>query len=88
MAQKATIEVEEEVVYGIEMGHTSGIVYYKVSESGDYYFVADRLSEPILSYILQTPDREELAQEVLLSGSTSGLDKITYDLTLDVYRER
>ena len=79
VAQKATIEVEEEVVYGIEMGHTSGIVYYKVSESGDYYFVADRLSEPILSYILQTPDREELAQEVLLSGSTSGLDKITYD---------
>ncbi len=79
VAQAATIEVKEGEVYGIEMGHTSGIVYYEVPEDGDYYFVSDRLSEPILSYVLQTPGREELAQELVLSGSTSGLDKLTYD---------
>ncbi|MDO5725576.1 MAG: zinc ABC transporter substrate-binding protein [Tissierellia bacterium] len=77
--QGDTISVEEDIVYGIEMGHESGMVYYELPEDGKWIFICDRVSEPILSYELLNHDGELLEKEVLLEGSTSGFDKITYD---------
>ncbi len=80
VSQYDTIEAKDSTVYKIKMGHTSGGVYIKVKESGTYYFVSDRLSEALLSYRFLKPDGEEdMPWEVLLAGSTSNLDKLTYD---------
>ncbi|NLJ63974.1 MAG: zinc ABC transporter solute-binding protein [Christensenellaceae bacterium] len=80
VSQYDTIEAKDSTVYKIKMGHTSGGVYIKVKESGSYYFVSDRLSEALLSYRFLKPDGEEdMPWEVLLAGSTSNLDKLTYD---------
>ena len=78
--QYSLIEVENEKVYQMKMGHTSGMMYYQVPESGSYYLVSDRLSEALLSYrLLEEEGGEDLPGEVILAGSTSSLDKITYD---------
>ena len=80
VSQYDTIAAKDSTVYKIKMGHTSGGVYIKVKESGTYYFVSDRLSETLLSYRFLKPDGEEdIFWEVLLAGSTSNLDKFTYD---------
>jgi zinc transport system substrate-binding protein len=80
ISQYETIDAEDSKVYKIRMGHTSGGAYIKVKESAAYYFVSDRLSETLLSYRFLEPDGEEdMPWEVLLAGSTSNLDKFTYD---------
>lgn len=77
--QKSTIEVESGQVYGIEMGHETGFINYDLPESGRWIFYSDRLSENILPYELLDPNGEILERQVLLEGSTSGMDKVTYD---------
>ncbi|MBL7575714.1 zinc transport system substrate-binding protein [Peptoniphilus asaccharolyticus DSM 20463] len=77
--QRSLIEVEDSKVYTIEMGHESGLVTYKLPSDGDWVFVSDRISENILSYDLLDSNNEKLNEEVILAGSSSSLDKITYD---------
>lgn len=77
--QHETIEVEPAKVYSIEMGHESGSVYFQLPEDGEYAFIADRVSEKILSYNLQDANNDPLEVKELLSGSTSNLDRVTYD---------
>ena len=77
--QQSTIEVKSGEVYGIEMGHEYGFVNYEIPEGGRWIFYSDRLSEELLPYELLDSKGEILKREVLLEGSTSGLDKITYD---------
>ena len=79
IAQESTIEVEENKVYALEMGHESGEIFYKFSKPGNWVMVSDRISEPLLPYNLTDKNGELLLVEKLLEGSTSGLDKITYD---------
>ena len=61
------------------MGHEKGHVTYSVPESGEWVFVSDRLSENILTYYLNDDAGRPLKEEVVLEGSTSSLDKVTYD---------
>lgn len=77
--QNSTIEVESEKVYGVEMGHETGLVKYNIPEDGRWIFYSDRLSEDILPYELLDSKDNVLERTVLLENSTSGLDKITYD---------
>lgn len=77
--QKSTIDVKSEEVYGIEMGHESGFVNYKIPNKGRWIFYSDRLSEQILPYELLDSKEDVLERDVLLEGSTSSLDNITYD---------
>lgn len=77
--QNSTIEIESERVYGIEMGHETGMVNYNVPEEGRWIFYSDRLSEDILPYELLDPEDDVLERIALVEKSTSGLDKITYD---------
>lgn len=77
--QKSSITVESGKVYAIEMGHEAGLVNYKFPEGGEWVFYSDRISEPILPYELIDKSGEILKLNVLLSGSTSSMDKITYD---------
>ncbi|NLD16605.1 MAG: zinc ABC transporter solute-binding protein [Tissierellia bacterium] len=77
--QRETIEVEDGVVYGIEMGHESGTISYKVPSEGSWIFVSDRISEELLTYNLLDEKGENIKNEVLLEHSTSQMDKITYD---------
>lgn len=81
--QKSTNKVEEGKVYGIEMGHESGEVFFDFPEEGKWIFISDRISEDLLPYnlvdnrgdFLKDNDREVS----LMEGSSSGFDKITYD---------
>lgn len=77
--QKSEIDIEEGVVYAIEMGHESGEVTLNFPSDGEWVFVSDRISEKILPYDLTYTNGDKVDTEVLLEGSTSGLDKITYD---------
>ncbi|MDO5732763.1 MAG: zinc ABC transporter substrate-binding protein [Eubacteriales bacterium] len=78
--QHATINVESDQVYAIEMGHESGDVKLKFPEDGKWVFYSDRISEPILAYNLVNDKNEILEDlEIVLEGNTSSLDKITYD---------
>ncbi len=77
--QESEIAVRENTVYALEMGHVSGRVYFKVPESGEWYVVSDRISERLLPYTLQTKSKKLLEKEDVLTSSTSGQDKITYD---------
>lgn len=77
--QKETIDVEDGLVYGIEMGHESGSVNFSVPTEGNWVFISDRLSEENLPYILLDSKGNLLEKEVFLEGNTSQLDKITYD---------
>lgn len=77
--QKETIEAESGKVYGVEMGHESGLVNYNIPEEGRWIFFSDRLSEDILPYELLDSKGDVLERVALLESSTSGLDKITYD---------
>lgn len=77
--QDDTINVEENKVYALEMGHESGQIFYKFSKPGNWIMISDRISEPLLPYNLTDIDGELLNIEKLLEGSTSGLDKVTYD---------
>lgn len=77
--QKSHIDVEPGAVYSIEMGHESGEITYNFPNDGKWVFVSDRLSERLLSYDLLGPDGDKLDVKSVLEGSTSSLDKITYD---------
>lgn len=77
--QQSTIKVQSGEVYGVEMGHEYGLVNYEIPEEGRWIFYSDRLSEELLPYELLDLKGDILEREVLLEGSTSGLDKITYD---------
>lgn len=79
ITQRSHIDVEEASVYAIEMGHESGLVTYSLPEDGNWYFVSDRLSEDILSYRILDGGGEEMDKEIILEGSSSSLDKISYD---------
>lgn len=83
ISQNSTIDVEEGKVYGLEMGHESGQIFYKLPEKGKWIFVSDRISENLLPYYLLDSDGSNLADsnklESLMEGSSSQLDKITYD---------
>ncbi|WAW15536.1 metal ABC transporter substrate-binding protein [Peptostreptococcus equinus] len=78
--QKHNIDVKDGTVYAIEMGHEHGEVYYQLPKSGNWVFISDRISEPLLPYTLQDREKnEDLKVQKLLENSTSGADKITYD---------
>lgn len=81
--QKSTNKVEEGKVYGIEMGHESGEVFFDFPEEGKWIFISDRISEDLLPYNL-VDDRGDFLKDngkevSLMEGSSSGFDKITYD---------
>lgn len=81
--QKSTNKVEEGKVYGIEMGHESGEVFFDFPEDGKWIFISDRISEDLLPYNLVDDKGDFLKdngrEESLMEGSSSGFDKITYD---------
>ena len=83
VAQKSVNKVEEGKVYGIEMGHESGEVFFDFPEEGKWIFVSDRVSEDLLPYNLADTKGNFLMdqgkEESLMEGSSSGFDKITYD---------
>ena len=81
--QNSTTKVEEGKVYGIEMGHESGQVFFDFPESGKWIFIADRISEDLLPYNIADKDgnflKDDGKEVSLMEGSSSGFDKITYD---------
>lgn len=77
--QGETIDVVDGVVYGVEMGHESGQISYKVPTEGNWVFLSDRISEDLLSYNLVENNGDMTNGEVVLDHSTSQLDKVTYD---------
>lgn len=77
--QNETFKVEDGAVYQIEMGHQSGEVYFDIAESGNWIVYSDRLSEELLSFSFLDQDEKDLEKEVLLEGSSQGVDQITYD---------
>ena len=81
--QKSTNKVEEGKVYGIEMGHESGEVFFDFPEDGKWIFISDRVSEDLLPYnFVDTKGnflKDEGKEVSLMEGSSSGFDKITYD---------
>lgn len=81
--QKESFDLEEGKVYGLEMGHESGEIFFNVPKDGDYIFIADRISEDLLPYNLVGSDGEFLKdqkkEEPLMEGSSSGFDKINHD---------
>lgn len=81
--QKNTFDVEEGKVYGLEMGHESGEIFYNIKDEGKWIFVSDRISEDLLPYYLQDTNGKLLQDEgklkPVMEGSSSGFDKITYD---------
>lgn len=79
VAQRETIQVESGQVYNLEMGHERGAIHLQIPQEGSWVFVSDRVSERMLPYELLDIDGSLLERQELLSGSTSGLDKITYD---------
>lgn len=76
--QKETIQVEENKVYSLEMGHESGRIFFEFPTQGDWYVVSDRISERLLSYNIML-DEEKVSLENIVTQSTSNKDKITYD---------
>ena len=81
--QKNTFDVEEGKVYGLEMGHESGEIFYNIKDDGKWIFVSDRISEDLLPYYLQDTNGKLLQDEgklkPVMEGSSSGFDKITYE---------
>lgn len=78
--QGEEILIDPGQVYKIEMGHQSGQINYKVPESGKWYIFTDRLDEEILSFNFLNSDGEDsLDKEVIMEGSSTHTDQITYD---------
>lgn len=81
--QKSTINIEEGKVYGLEMGHESGEIFYKMPKAGKWIFICDRISEDLLPYYLMDENgnllKDQGREESLMEGSSSGFDKISYD---------
>lgn len=81
--QKSVNDVEEGKVYGVEMGHESGEVFFNFPKSGKWIFISDRVSEDLLPYNLVDTKgnflKDENKEESLMEGSSSGFDKISYD---------
>ena len=81
--QKSTSKIEEGKVYGIEMGHESGEVFFDFPEAGKWIFISDRISEDLLPYNFADGKghflKDEGKEVSLMEGSSSGFDKITYD---------
>lgn len=78
IAQQRNISVEPDRAYSIGMGHESGEVTFTVPSDGDWVFVADRVSEDILSYDLYK-DREALNMEPVIEGGSSATDQVSFD---------
>lgn len=79
IAQDTTIEVESGEVYGLEMGHESGYIGLEFPQEGEWIFFSDRVSEPLLPYLITDLDQNEIEPKILLEGSSSGMDKVSYD---------
>ncbi len=81
--QKSTNKVEEGKVYGVEMGHESGEVYFDFPDKGKWIFISDRINEDLLPYSFVDGKgnflKDEGKEVSLMEGSSSGFDKITYD---------
>lgn len=77
--QKTHFEVVDKTVYGIEMGHESGHVDFTIPTAGNWVFISDRISENLLPYDLVNAHGEKLNERVVIAGSSSGFDKVTYD---------
>lgn len=77
--QKEHFLAQPQQVYDLELGHQTGEITFQVPKTGDYYFVSDRLSEDILSYQLTDDTGQEIDREVVMEGSSSELDRVTYD---------
>lgn len=81
--QKSTNKVEEGKVYGVEMGHESGEVYFDFPDKGKWIFISDRISEDLLPHNFVDSKgnflKDEGKEVSLMEGSSSGFDKITYD---------
>lgn len=80
IVQHATIEVQANEVYALEMGHESGYIGFSLPKGSDWILVSDRASEDLLSYRLVTKENgDEIEVVQLLGGASSGHDKVTYD---------
>ena len=77
--QESTIKVKEGEVYSLEMGHGSGRVFFEYDKPGDWYVISDRISERLLPYKLMDKKENEIPVQDIVTGSTTGEDKITYD---------
>lgn len=78
VSQQRNIDVEPDRAYSIDMGHESGEVTFTVPTDGDWVFVADRVSEDILSYDLYK-GREPLNMEPVIEGGSAATDQISFD---------
>ena len=78
VSQRRNIDVEPDRAYSIGMGHESGEVTFTVPDDGEWVFVADRVSEDILSYDLYK-DREPLVMQPVIEGGSSATDEISFD---------
>ena len=78
-AQGTTVDVISEQAYRIQMGHNSGEVSLKIPKKGDWIIYSDRKSEEVLSYQFKDMKGGLLDIDVLLDGSSQGVDEITYD---------
>lgn len=77
--QKKTIDIEENKVYELEMGHESGEIFFKLPKKGKWLIYTDRLSSDILSYEFYNKKEEKLKLKTLRDTSTTNEDKISYD---------
>ena len=75
--QHDTVKIEEETTYKLMMGHESGDIFFDTNGQ-EYIMIADRVSEPVLSYYPLAGDKTAVL-ETILEHSTSGLEKITHD---------
>lgn len=66
-------------VQEIEMGHESGVATFTVPHDGHWYFVADRVSQEILSYWIEDAQGEKVTATPVVPGGSSTVDKITHD---------
>ncbi|NPD30426.1 zinc ABC transporter solute-binding protein [Eggerthellaceae bacterium zg-1084] len=80
ITQRSTIDVEDGTVYALEMGHESGYIGFTLPEGDDWVVLSDRKSANLLSYrLVNGPEGDDLDATELMEGSSSSLDKVTYD---------
>ena len=78
--QKQNFELVDGEVFDIDMGHESGVVGFRVPEgTANWYFVADRVSQEILSYTIVAEDGSEVPTTPVIDGSSTGADTVTFD---------
>lgn len=78
--QKESVELVDGEVLKIDMGHESGNIDFRVPDGeADWYFVADRVSQDILSYDIIDGSGAKVPTDPVIDGSSSGTDEITFD---------